>query len=228
MSIDPYIGPAHGHRGDGRDRPGAPAGLTVAVSREAGASGGSIARRVGQRLGWQVYTRELLEFLCANDAARQSVLADVPPDAAAWVTDHLDRLRRDPRRPMGAEADEMPRLVLSLAARGQVLLVGCGAGYCLPRETSLHVRIVAPRADRVAHMADWLRLSPDEAAKQVQQRDERRAEFLLKHFGMRGTEPYDFDVILNSGLLSEETCTEAILAALKGKETDGEPDTRLD
>jgi hypothetical protein len=228
MSIDPYIGPLHGNRGAGRDRPGAPAGLTVAISREAGASGGSIARRVGQRLGWQVYTRELLEFLCANEAARQSVLADVPPEAAEWVTGQLDRLRRDPRRPREAEADEMPRLVLSLAARGQALLVGCGAGYCLPRETSLHVRIIAERANRVAHMADWLRLSPDEAGRQVQQRDERRAEFLLKHFGMRSAEPYDFDLILNSGLLSEETCTDAILAALKGKESDGEPDTRLD
>ena len=62
----------------------------------------------------------------------------------------------------------------------------------------------------------------------MQTRDERRAEFLLKRFGMRSAEPYDFDLILNSGLLSEETCTEAILAALRGKESDGQPDSRLD
>ena len=39
--------------------------------------------RIGKRLGWQVYTQELLEFHCANEVARQSVLADVPGDAAA-------------------------------------------------------------------------------------------------------------------------------------------------
>ena len=228
MTIDPYIGPLHGNRGETRRRPGAPAGLTIAISRESGASGGSIARRIGQRLGWQVYTRELLEFLCANEAARQSILADVPPDATTWVNGQLDRLRRDHKLPKDADTDEMPRLLLTLASRGQVLLVGAGAGYYLPRDISLHVRIIAPPEDRVAHMADWLRLSPEEAARQVQTRDERRAEFLLKRFGMRSAEPYDFDLILNSGLLSEETCTEAILAALRGKESDGQPDSRLD
>ncbi|WP_020472776.1 cytidylate kinase-like family protein [Zavarzinella formosa] len=228
MPIDPFIGPLHGNRGDNRERPGAPAGLTIAISRESGASGGSIARRVGQRLGWQVYTRELLEFLCANEAARQSILSDIPLDATVWVNTQLDRLRRDGRFPKDSDTDEMPRLLLSLASRGQVLVVGGGAGYYLPREISLHVRIIAPRTNRVAHMADWLRLSPEEAARQVQMRDERRAEFLLKRFGMRSAEPYDFDLVLNSGLLSEDTCTEAILAALKGKEADGQPDSRLD
>lgn len=228
MSIDPYIGPLHGNRGESRKRPGAPAGLTIALSRESGASGGSIARRVGQRLGWQVYTRELLEFLCANDAARQSILADVPPDASIWVDAQLDRLRREQRLPHDADSDEMPRLLLTLASRGQVLLLGAGAGYYLPRDISLHVRIIAPTGNRVAHMADWLRLSPEEAERQVQTRDERRAEFLLRRFGMRSAQPYEFDLILNSGLLSEETCTDAILAALKGKESDSQPDSRFE
>lgn len=228
MAIDPYIGPLHGNRGDSRERPTSPAGLTVAISREAGASGGSIARRLGQRLGWQVYTRELLEFLCANDAARTSILTDVPPDASTWVEHHLTRLRREGVITQSTEHDEMPRLVLSLASRGQVLILGSGAGYYLPREVALHVRIIAPRANRIAHMADWLRLSPDEAAKQVQQRDERRAEFLLNRFGMRSAEQYEYDLILNSGLLSEATCAELIETAMKCKEADGLPDSRLD
>ncbi len=45
-------------------------------------------------------------------------------------------------------------LVESLAARGEAILVGRGAGYYLPPEMSLHVRIVAPLDDRIAHMAD--------------------------------------------------------------------------
>src|SRR5262245_3205988 len=110
--------PLHGHRGAGRDRPSAPAGVVVAISREAGARGGTVARRVGKRLGWQVYTQELLEFLCANDVARQSVLADVPADAAGWVAGQLDRVTRDRGPNAEAEGGDMPRLILSLAARG--------------------------------------------------------------------------------------------------------------
>jgi len=219
--------PLHGHRGDRRDRPAAPAGVAIAISREAGARGQTVARRVGKRLGWQVYTQELLEFLCANDVARQSVLADLPDEAVEWVTTQLDRVRRDRGIDSEAEGGDMPRLILSLAARGQAILVGRGAGYYLPRETSLHVRIVAPLADRIAHMADWSRLTREQAAEQVRLRDERRAEFLLKHFGRRDTDLHDFDLVLNSGLLGEEPCADVILAALNGKQDALDGDSRL-
>jgi cytidylate kinase len=219
--------PLHGHRGAGRDRPSAPAGVAVAISREAGARGGTVARRVGKRLGWQVYTQELLQFLCANDVARQSVLADVPAEAAGWVAAQLDRVQRDHRINPEAEGGDMPRLILSLAARGQAILVGRGAGYYLPRETTLHVRIVAPLADRIAHMADWSRFTREQAAEQVRLRDERRAEFLLTHFGRRSTDLYDFDLVLNSGLMGEETCADVILAALNGKQDTLDGDSRL-
>src|SRR5262245_11222117 len=111
--------PLHGHRGDRRDRPVAPAGVPISISRESGARGQTIARRVGNRLGWQLYTQELLEFLCANDVARQSVLADVPPTAAGWVAGQLERVERD--RGIESEGGDMPRLILSIAARGQAI-----------------------------------------------------------------------------------------------------------
>lgn len=219
--------PLHGNRGDRTPRPAGPPAVTVAVSREAGARGGGIARRVGKRLGWEVYTQEHLEFLCAHDASRQSVLADLPPTAAGWVAAQLDRVRRDRGIDPEAEGGDMPRLILSLAARGQAILVGRGAGFYLPRESSLHVRIVAPLAARVAHLADLLRLTREQAAEQVRQRDERRAEFLLKHFGRRTADPYDFDLVINSGLLGEETCADVILSALNGKQDALEPDSRV-
>jgi Cytidylate kinase-like family len=219
--------PFHGEIAEPASRLNAPLGLTVAISREAGARGGSIARRVGKRLGWQVYTQELLEFLCANDAARQSILTDVPHDATAWVGQQLNRLRTEHLIDPISELGEMPRLILTLAARGDVILVGRGAGYYLPRATSLHIRIVAPIDDRIAHMADWLRMTPEEAAKQVDLRDERRAEFLNKHFGRRGTDVHEFDQILNSGLLFEETCTDAIVAAINGKQDQFSADSRI-
>lgn len=219
--------PLHGDRGDSGDRPGGPAGVTIALSREAGARGGNIARRVAKRLGWQVYNQELLEFLCANEAARQPALADVPAEAAGWVEAQVERLRRDRGIDSAAEGGEMPRLILSLAARGQALLIGRGAGYYLPRESSLHVRVVAPFADRVAHTADWSRITHEQAAALVRHQDEKRAEFLLKHFGRHPTDPYDFDLVLNSGLLTEETCADVILAALNGKQDALEGDSRL-
>ena len=142
----------------------------------------------------------------------------MPQDAARWADGQLERLKRDKIVTPGVELGEMPRLILTLAARGKVILVGRGAGYLLPRETTLHVRVIAPVDDRVAYMSQLLRRTREEAAVQVRERDERRAEFLIKTFNHRVGDLYDFDIVLNSFLLGEETCADLVLAAIHGKE----------
>ena len=52
-------------------------------------------------------------------------------------------------------------------------------------------------------------------------------DVLLKHFGRRSTDTYDFDLVLNSGLLLEEACADVILSALNGKQDAFEGDSRL-
>ena len=218
--------PLHGNQGD-REPAGvleAPLGLTVAISREAGARGGSIARRVGKRLGWQVYTQDLLEYMCGNETARSQLLADTPKESTAWADHQLERLRRDNVVSPKVELGEMPRLILTLAARGRIVLVGRGAGYLLPRESTLHVRVIAPLEDRISYMGQWLRLTHEDAAAQVRDRDEKRAEFLLKYFNRRSGDMYDHDLILNSFLLGEEICTDLIAGAVRGKEELLNPD----
>src|SRR4051794_33035458 len=70
------LSPRHGFQGDrgapSGPRPG-PAALTIALSREAGARGATIGRRVGRKLGWAVYDKELLEYMAQEEAARQGM-----------------------------------------------------------------------------------------------------------------------------------------------------------
>jgi cytidylate kinase len=218
--------PLHGDRGAAAP-PRAPVGLAIAVSRETGARGGGLARRVAHRLGWQVYTGEHLEFLCATEAARQPILAEVPAAAKDWVELRLAQLRNS----YGPEPDAdggMPRLILALATQGPAVFVGRGAGFVLPPDGCLHVRVVAPLANRIAHMADFLRLTPTEAAEAVRMRDERRAEFLRRQFGHRPGDLYPYDLVLNSGRLDEETEADIVLAAFNGKRDLIDPESRLE
>lgn len=212
--------PLHGNQGD-REPIGkteAPLRLTVAISREAGARGGSIAQMVGKRLGWQVYTQDLLEFLGGNDAARSTVLSEAPKEATEWAQGQLERVRKEKIVNHGVDLGELPRLIFTLAARGGVVLVGRGAGFLLPRQSTLHIRVAAPIEDRIAYMAQWLRLTRHDAAQQVHERDEKRAEYLVKSFNRRASNMYDYDMVLNSFLLGDEICADLIVAAVHGKE----------
>ena len=208
-------GPLHGYRGEA-DQPAAdrwPSGLTIALSRESGARGGSIAKRVGHKLGWQVVDQELLEFLTQDELAFQ----ELPAAAREWADERLDQLLRS--RVLSTEPGilALARSVLLLGSQGEVVLVGRGAGYLLPPATTLHVRVVAPPDDRIAYMSQWMRLTADEAGEEVRRRDARRTEFLSTNIRQPANDPYAYDFILNSSRLGEEASGELIVQAARGK-----------
>jgi cytidylate kinase len=191
--------------------------VTVTISREAGSRGGSIARRTARKLGWQVYNQELLEYIAQEGAFRPGVYDNLSPAAAEWVEQRLQTLRRDENLSQHPSIAELARIVLVLGAQGEAILIGRGAGCILPVETTLNVRIMAPLADRIAYMSQWLRLTVEEAAEQVEARDRRRAEFISTHFHRQPSDIYQYDLLLNSSLLGEELCSDLIVQAARGK-----------
>jgi cytidylate kinase len=217
---DSGASPHHGYQGD-RLPPGlppsVPAFLTIAISREAGSRGGSIAQRVGAKLGWQIYRQDTLEYIAQEGNLRQDLMDNQSPAAKAWVEENLDRLLRQQNLSRHPSVLDMARIILSLGAAGEVILLGRGAGCILPVPSTLNVRIMAPLSDRIAYMAQWLRLTMEEAGAQVNARDSRRAQFIETHFHRKPADVYQYDLLLNSSLLGEEACAQLIVQAARAK-----------
>jgi cytidylate kinase len=112
---------------------------------------------------------------------------------------------------------DLARTILTLGAQGEVVVIGRGAGCILPTASTLHVRIIAPQADRIAYLGQLLRLGHAEAAEQVRLRDERRAQFVLTHFHRQPSDSYQYDLTINSSLLGEELSAELIVQAARAK-----------
>src|SRR6185503_13513597 len=95
LSENDAASPQHGFRGEDTAAPALPHALTIAISREAGARGGSIAKRAGEKLGWQVFSQDLLEYIAQEGAFRQEVLDNLSPAAGAWVEEQMQRLLKE-------------------------------------------------------------------------------------------------------------------------------------
>lgn len=215
-------GPRHGDRGlTNEPTERYPLGLTVAISREAGARGASIAKRAGAKLGWQVYSQELLEYMAQEGTFRQQVIDQLPAGGAEWIDGQLDRLLKQQMLSVHPSILELARMVLSLGVQGETVLLGRGAGNILPAASTLHVRLIAPLEERIAYMSQWMRLTREEASDQVRKRDQRRAEFLRTHFHGKPTDPYQYDMVLNTSLLGEDRCAEIIVEAARQKSAAG-------
>lgn len=212
--------PVHGYRGEEPTPPPLtrPRGLCVAISREAGARGGTIARKVGELLGWQVFDHDTLDYLTQDDTARSRLLADVPESARQWADVHFARLQRERQLKPDPETVGMFKLLLTVAARGDVVIVGRGAGYLLPADTTVHVRVVAPLESRITYFSQWLRLSRAEAAVEVEARDQRRAKFLARTLGRDAHDPTGYDVVVNAARLGIEAAAQFIAWAVRTKQ----------
>lgn len=220
LSDDLREPPRHGFQGDRAELPlgpSVPAGLTVAFSRESGARGGSIGRRVGRKLDWPVYDQELLEYMSQDTVVRQGLLENLTPVATEWVEEHLQQLLREQNLSQHPSIQNLARAVLALAAQGEAVLIGRGAGFILPRESTLHVRMIAPLEERIGYMSERLRLPRDEAAEQVRSGDARRHEFISTHFHRNPEDVHQYDLLLNASQLGEDVSAELIAQAARAR-----------
>src|SRR5262249_44075899 len=150
---------------------------------------------------------DMLEYSAQDPTACASLLAELPPEAPGWIAQRMHWLKQNHILAADESFELEARLILTLGAHGEIIFVGRGAGFVLPRETTLHARMIATQEDRISYMSQWLRLSREEAAEQVRQREHQRTEFLARCFHIPENGIL-YDMILNSSTLGEELCTE--------------------
>src|SRR5262249_49766065 len=125
--------------------------LTVAISREAGTRGDAIAREVGTLLGWQVYNHELLECIARDMGLRTNLLESVDERQQSWLVENAEAFLSAPARgdwsPLVTESayvHHLIKVVLALGVHGECVIVGRGAPFILPAETTLRIRLIGP------------------------------------------------------------------------------------
>ncbi|MBY0459065.1 MAG: cytidylate kinase-like family protein, partial [Gemmataceae bacterium] len=87
-----------------------------------------------------------------------------------------------------------------------------------PPETTIHVRVIAPTAARVAYLAQELRLTRAEAEAEVRARDARRALFLDRTIGRDVSDLTAYDAVVNSERLGVEGAAQFIGWAVRTKQ----------
>lgn len=193
----------------------APAAFTVAISREAGANASPIARAVGTLLDWPVYDQELLQAIAGQMRVRADLLQSVDEKHRTWLQECIDAIGATPAVTQGGYVRHLVEVLLALAALGDCVIVGRGAAQVLPAATTLRVRLVGPREERIARIERRFGISHDEAARWVHKTDQDRVLFVRDHFHKDPTDPSAYDLVLNSMRFSVPECAELILDALR-------------
>jgi cytidylate kinase len=192
-----------------------PPAFTIALSREAGANGSLVARAVGERLGWAVYDRELVQQIAADLGVRTDLLESLDEKHRSWLLERLESFTSAPAVSESGYVRHLLETLLSLSAHGGCVIVGRGAVQVLPSPTTLRVRMVGPVEDRVKAVCQRLGLAAEEAKRWVERTDSERVRFVKDHFRKDPTDPRGYDLILNSSRFSVPECADLIIEALR-------------
>ena len=192
-----------------------PAAFTVAISRQSGASGTTFARRLGERLNWPVYDRELLQHIAAEAGLSEALMESIDEKHLSWLQMMLQAFSKQNSVSSAAYVAHLVKVLLSLAAHGNCVLVGRGAVQVLPPETTLRVRLVAPLAERVATVKNRFGVTGEEAARRIATTDHDRDCFIRERFQRDPADLANYDLVLNVARLSIEDCSDLVELGLK-------------
>ena len=198
--------------------------MIITISRQFGAGGAEVARRVADRLQWRVADNEFVE--------RVATRAGLTPDEVAVreerVPNFIERLAwalasasAELAVPTGATMEGLSEplmvrvtesVVAEMAREGRVVLVGRGAAAILgERERTLHVQVVAPVGVRVERIAGRLGVPIDEAKKRVHESDARRSKYHKEYYGRDWADPVNYHMVINTGYLGLDGTADLIV-----------------
>jgi cytidylate kinase len=186
----------------------------LTISREAGAGGSEIAAIVGKRLGWKVIDKNLLDQLAERFQHDRSMLDLVDETRSNWVYDVLGTWMDRTVIPHETYVAQLSRIIQAAAHQTNLIFVGRGARFLLPREKILAIGLVAPEGFRLKRIMQILKLREGEARRLMHDVDQGRREFAHRFFHHDITDPHLYDLIINTERLGIEGTAEEIIAAM--------------
>jgi len=192
--------------------------FTIAISREAGTPGTTVAHEVGSRLHWQVYDHELVEHIAREMGVHTSLLDTIDERHQNWL---LECLRGFGGASRVSESNYTRRLIdtlLALAAHGECIIVGRGAPFILPAESTLRVRLVGDVEDRIEQVRSMRGLSRKEAIRWIAETERERQTFIRTHFYRDNSDPKLYDLVINTSQSTVPQVADQIVGALEAAE----------
>ncbi len=200
----------------------------IAISRQLGASSHAIADMVADQLGLSLFDQEIINRAAAAAGVEEDVIiaAESVPSLITRIVEHLGR------HPLAMEPESLPATVLpndliltssdyrylidsvvqQIAEQQSAVILGHGAAQTLSdRPGVLRVFVLAPFETRVRRHAAQTSISEDAARHEVRENDKSRAEFFRHYYDMDWLNARRYDLVLNTGRLSDRVVADLIV-----------------
>ncbi|MBF0272941.1 MAG: cytidylate kinase-like family protein [Magnetococcales bacterium] len=185
----------------------------VTVSRYYGAAGSSTAKLLAERLGVQLYDKELLNAIVSQTKDDKQLLASLDERVSSLVDDILHSFFSKKSISSEAYFRYMAKVILGIAPLGGVI-VGRAAHLLLPRKQTFCVRLEGSLATCAKRIAKHKDMKLEKAEKLVLQSNKEREKFEQQVAKRFPRAVHGFDLIVNTDRFAPNQAVEVIIAAM--------------
>jgi cytidylate kinase len=173
----------------------------VTVSRQHGAGGGEVARKLAEGLHLDLFDREIIQRIAESTHLSERVVSSLDEKDKELLTDWLAALSSRSYLSPAEYRYHLSRTVGAVAHHGGAVILGRGAHLILGRGEALRVLVVAPVEQRVQAVMEREGLAEREARRRIVSVEADRKAFLMKHFHADFADPATFDLVVNTAVL---------------------------
>ncbi len=192
-------------------------GRILTLSRQRGARGSLLAGLLAERLGFTLLHRDVIDRICASSGHARRIVELLDGHARSQLELWFESMLRGHAVDTTDYVKALLQVIFSMSELGGVVVVGRGANFILGPDRGFHVRVVAPREERIRSLIEREQRGPRDAAHEVEQAGRERADWVRRALGHDIDDPLGYDLVLNSGSVSLESAVSLVALAAQEK-----------
>ncbi len=188
----------------------------ITVSMEAGSGGYLVAEGIAKRLGFELYSKNILNAVSHSADVSSSALELIEKERFSKLQDFVSSLLTGEYVYSGDYFQHLAKIVNALGIIGRAVIVGRGANFILPPEKRFAIRVVAPEEVREKNVAFHFGVPLVEARKKIRHRNSRRKAFVKDTFHEDIADWKHYDLIINTARLDLDAAVETAIGTILG------------
>jgi CMP/dCMP kinase len=202
--------------------------MIITISRQYGAGGSEVARRVAAALDWGLVDNDVVDKVAERAGMSAEEVAQHDERAPGFIerlartlaTSAPDVITTQETPMPGRTEEKLVRLtesvVAEIAEQERMVFVGRAAPAVLGRRAgTLHVKLVAPKPWRISVSARRLGVDLKTAEKTLDDTDDNRRRYHKQYYSRDWDDPVNYDMVLNTETLGYDEVVEIIVGRAK-------------
>jgi cytidylate kinase len=186
----------------------------VTVSRDPGSGGRIVAQKLAEKLGFDVFHREVVHEMAQSADVSKHLLKTLDEKGLNVLEDWISSLVYDRHLWPDEYLQILMKVIGTIGRHGRAVIIGRGANFILPQDRQFRIRITAPQSRRIERVARDFSISQEEAKRRIIHTESDRKAFVRKYFNADIADPINYDLIINTETLSVDNAVDVISAAL--------------